>query len=149
MAVQPGPNLPKLNILAVDDDPDVLQLVELIFRREKLPITVATSGAAALDYVDTERPDVILLDLMMPEMDGFTVLQRLKRRVRAPLVVCLTAKSDLLSRERAWRLGIDEYVTKPFAVPALVDAVRTVIGRSWPERQSHRREALDALVGAV
>ena len=140
---------PRPRILAVDDDEDLLRLLELIFRREDFPVSVASSGAAALEYVEVERPDIILLDLMMPEMDGFTVLQRLKRRVRAPLVVCLTAKADLLSRERAWRLGIDEYVMKPFAVPALVAAVRTLAERSWPERQLHRQEALETLVGPL
>lgn len=135
----------KPKVLAVDDDPDLLSLLELVFRREGYEVIVAPDGAAALELVDSEGPDVILLDLMMPAMDGFTVLQRLRRRVRSPRVVCLTAKGGRMDRERAWRLGVDEYVTKPFSLSAVLGAADAVIGRSWPERRARRWRALTEL----
>jgi DNA-binding response OmpR family regulator len=132
-------------VLAVDDDEDLLVMLEIIFTRGSCRFLVATDGASALELVDSDKPDVVLLDLMMPKMDGFTFLQQLRRRVRSPRVVCLTAKGSALDRRRAWRLGIDEYVTKPFAVEGLVEAVAAVVGRSWPERRARRQRALEVL----
>lgn len=136
---------PRPKVLVVDDDPDLLSLIELVFRRAGYDVIVAPDGQVALDLIDAEGPDVVLLDLMMPTMDGFTVLQRLRRRVRSPRVVCLTAKSGRMDRERAWRLGVDEYMTKPFSLSAVLSAADAVMGRSWPERRTRRWRALTEL----
>lgn len=78
---------PKPRILAVDDDPDVLRLIELTLERAGYEVAVAQDGPSALAYVDAEHPDVMLLDLWMPVMDGFGVLDELRRRDRSPRVV--------------------------------------------------------------
>jgi DNA-binding response OmpR family regulator len=145
VAAQPDTALRNPKVLIVDDDADLRRLLEVVFVREGYRVCIAPDGPSALELVDAERPDVILLDLMMPGMDGFTVLQRLKRRVRSPRIVCLTAKGSTMDREKAWRLGIDEYVTKPFAIDQIFDAITAVVGRSWPERRARRHRALQAL----
>jgi CheY-like chemotaxis protein len=138
-------SLPDSLILVVDDIQQNIQVVGTMLREAGYSIMPATSGPSALQRVAKKLPDLILLDLMMPEMDGFTVLQRLRRRVRSPRVVCLTAKGSRMDRERAWRLGVDEYVTKPFALSAVLDAADAVVGRSWPERRARRWRALTEL----
>jgi DNA-binding response OmpR family regulator len=137
--------MPMPKILAVDDDEALLVLVEAVLKREGYRVRVACDGAGALEIVDNEHPDVIILDLMMPSVDGFAVLQRLKRRVKLPYVVCLTAKDTAMDREKAWRLGIDEYLTKPFEIESLVTVVGAVLGRSWSDRRRRRHLAINEL----
>lgn len=136
---------PKPRILAVDDDPDVLRLIELTLERAGYEVAVAQDGPSALAYVDAEHPDVMLLDLWMPVMDGFGVLDELRRRDRSPRVVCLTGKTDTEGRERAWKLGVDDYVTKPFQLARMLEVLRTVQASDATLRQSRRRTALDSL----
>ena len=135
----------KAKVLAVDDDPDVLKLHEAILNREGFEVALAPDGATALRKAQAEPPDVILLDLMMPRMDGFTVLEKLKERERVPRIICLTAKAGFRDREKAWRMGVDDYVTKPFKVDKLVKTLGSVAGRGWATRESKRRAALDDL----
>lgn len=137
--------MPTPKVLAVDDDEALLVLLEAVLTRDGYRVMVASDGEAALQLVDSERPDVIVLDLMMPELDGFAVLQRLRRRVRLPYVVCLTATDAAMDREKAWRLGIDEYLTKPFESDELRTTVGAVLGRSWSDRRRRRRLAIGEL----
>lgn len=136
---------PKPRILAVDDDPDILRLIELTLGRAGYEVAVAQDGPAALAYVNAEHPDVMLLDLWMPVMDGFSVLDELSRLDRSPRVVCLTGKTDTEGRERAWKLGVDDYVTKPFHLARVLEVLRTVRASDASMRQSRRRTALDTL----
>ena len=136
---------PKQKILAVDDDADLLGLLELVLVRAGFDVAVAADGPEALRYVDAEHPDLMVLDLTMPQMSGLTVLQELGRRARRPRVVCLTGRTDSQPREKAWALGVDDYVTKPFGVNRIVEVVREVARRDWALRELHRRTALDGL----
>lgn len=132
-------------ILAVDDDKDVLKLLETALGRAGYDVATALDGPSALKYIDAEHPDLMLLDLWMPVMDGFGVLEQLNRRDRTPRVVCLTGKTDTDGRQRAWRLGVDEYVTKPFRLERVIEVVKGVSVRPGVIRESQRRTALDTL----
>lgn len=138
----------KPTLLAVDDDPDVLKLLQMTLGRAGYDVAIAQDGPTALDYIDAEHPDLLLLDLWMPVMDGFGVLEELNRRADrtgTPRVVCLTGKTDAEGRERAWKLGVDEYVTKPFRLQQMLSVLKGVHAGDWALRESRRRTALDNL----
>jgi DNA-binding response OmpR family regulator len=134
-------------ILCVDDDADLLNLLLTTFAHEGFDVKGADGGAEAIRLIDTEHPDVVVLDLMMPIVDGFTVLRRLRHRVRRPRVLCLTAKDGRMDRGMAWRLGIDEYITKPFDTQQLVDAVSSVLGRTPVQRTARMLRAVGEFYG--
>jgi len=113
----------------VDDEPDVAQLVRLYLEKSGYQAIVATSGQEAIDKARQERPDLITLDILLPDMDGFTVLERLKadpETASIPVVV-ITIVQD---RDRAIRLGAVEYLTKPIDEGRLLDCVRQIPTKS-------------------
>ena len=119
-------------VLIVDDNPDILALLRASLRMAGFESTEALNGQIALRRVEEERPDLILLDLMMPVLDGWGVLEELRdRRDRPPVIVVTAAESPELM-ERAGRFGVSGYVTKPFNVAALLDLIRSVIGSPKP-----------------
>ena len=126
----------KERILVVDDDPDILQFVKMNLELEGFEAETAPSGKVALEDAKTSPPDLILLDVMMPEMDGLTVLRRLRNSpatANVPVII-LTAKALAEDRVRGLDLGADDYITKPFDLEELVARVRTVLRRAQQMR---------------
>jgi two-component system sensor histidine kinase/response regulator len=124
----PAPaSLAKSLILVVDDISKNLQVVRTLLRKEGYRIVPATSGAQALERVRAETPDLILLDLMMPEMDGLEVCRRLKADslTQAIPVIFLTASNEMEHLVKGFEVGAVDYVTKPFNAPELLARVRT------------------------
>jgi diguanylate cyclase (GGDEF)-like protein len=123
-------------VLVVDDDPDILQFVRVNLELEGYSADTAENGRVALDTAKDALPDLVLLDVMMPEMDGLTVLRRLRS---APAtsnvpVILLTAKALAEDRVRGLNLGADDYITKPFDVEELMARVRSVLRRAQQMR---------------
>jgi DNA-binding response OmpR family regulator len=119
-------------VLVVDDDPDILHFVRVNLELEGFETETAANGRIALDSAKERPPDLVLLDVMMPEMDGLTVLHRLRS---APAtsnvpVILLTAKALAEDRVKGLNLGADDYITKPFDVEELMARVRTVLRRA-------------------
>ncbi len=116
-------------ILVVDDEPDVVEIVRLRLERDGHIILSAPNGQAALMAAITRHPDLVVLDVMMPGLDGFEVLRRLKHGAHtADLpVIMLTAKTDFSSVAQGWSLNADNYVTKPFKVDELAQIVKDVL----------------------
>jgi len=104
------------SILIVDDNPQNLQLLGALLKEKGYRVAVAQRGSVALEYVQKRRPDLILLDIMMPEMDGFTVCTKLKKNKSTGdiPVIFLTAKTDTESIVNAFETGARDYITKPF-----------------------------------
>ncbi len=119
-------------ILVVDDDPDILGFVKANLEREGFEIEVAASGPEALELATQRPPALVLLDVMMPGMDGLTTLRHLRNDVPTANVpvVMLTAKPQAAERVKGLDLGADDYITKPFEVEELVARVRSVIRRA-------------------
>ncbi len=122
----------KLNkdmILIVDDNPKNLQVLGNVLTEKGYEVAAALSGESALDFVKNENPDLILLDIMMPEMDGFEVCRRLKmlERIREIPVIFLTAKTETEEVVKGFNLGAVDYITKPFKPTELLVRVRTHI----------------------
>jgi DNA-binding response OmpR family regulator len=120
---------PAPRILIVDDDPVIVRLLQINFRLEGYEVDTASRGEDALEKVRANRPDVVILDVMMPGIDGWEVCRQLKESpaVRHIPVIFLSARAQDEDRQRGYALGVDEYVTKPFDPMALVEKVRRVI----------------------
>ena len=121
-------------VLVVEDEPDIRDLVVLHLQREGFQVRTARSGADALRQVKASLPDLVVLDLMLPELDGLEVCRRLRRDVATASlpVIMLTAKGDEADRVVGLELGADDYVTKPFSPKELVARVRAVLRRARP-----------------
>jgi pilus assembly protein CpaE len=126
-------------ILIVDDDPDALTLIGLTLERRGYTVLKAAGGSEALLMLDADPPDLLLLDLMMPHMDGYEVCRRIKampRLVDLPIVM-LTAKAQMASQVEGYRVGADDYVTKPVHPDELASHIQSVLERTR-ERKSRR-----------
>ncbi|MFZ0493056.1 MAG: response regulator [Acidimicrobiia bacterium] len=123
-------------ILVADDDPDIVQFVRVNLELEGFEVAEASNGRQALESVMNDPPDLVLLDVMMPELDGFDVLRRLRVHPSAAntSVILLTARTMPEDRIRGLDLGADDYVNKPFDVDELVARVKAVIRRSQTMR---------------
>jgi DNA-binding response OmpR family regulator len=123
-------------VLIVDDEPDILQLVKLYLEKEGYRTVTATTGTAALKLVKDERPDLVILDLMLPELDGLEVCKRIRATPETSLlpVLMLTAKAEESDTVIGLELGADDYVTKPFSPKALIARVKALFRRL--ERQA-------------
>ena len=116
-------------ILLVDDEPDVIEIVRTRLERDGHVILSAPNGQAALTAAATHKPDLVILDVMMPGLDGFEVLRRLKsgaQTMQTP-VIMLTAKTEFSSIAQGWSLDADNYVTKPFQIDELAKIVKDVL----------------------
>jgi len=115
-------------ILVVDDEPRMVSFMRMNLEIEGCRVISATNGREALERARDDLPDVILLDIMMPGMDGFEVLRRLRESSSVPVIV-LTAKDDEDDRIRGLELGADDYMGKPFSQRELVSRIRAVLRR--------------------
>jgi two-component system alkaline phosphatase synthesis response regulator PhoP len=115
-------------ILAVDDERHIVRLVQVNLERQGYEVVTAFDGKEALEKVESENPDLIVLDVMMPYMDGFEVLQNLKKNqsTRDIPVIMLTAKAQDADVFRGWQSGVDCYLTKPFNPMELIAFVRRI-----------------------
>jgi len=126
----------KERVLVVDDDPDIVQFVRMNLELEGFEAETAENGRIALDMAKLRPPDLILLDVMMPEMDGLTVLRHLRNSpatANVPVII-LTAKALAEDRVKGLDLGADDYVTKPFDLDELLARVKTVLRRAQQMR---------------
>ena len=116
-------------ILVVDDEPDVVEIVRFRLERDGHTIISAADGPTGLVTAFTRHPDLVILDVMMPGIDGFEVLRRMKNDARTSHtpVIMLTAKADFSSVAKGWNMDVDNYVTKPFEVDELAETVKNVL----------------------
>jgi CheY-like chemotaxis protein len=123
-------------VLVVDDNPDIVALLRANLRMAGFESTEALNGQVALRRIEERRPDLILVDLMMPVLDGWGLLEALRDRPGRPIpVILVTAAESPELIARAGRLGVSAYVTKPFNTTALLDLIRSIIGSPRPSRR--------------
>ena len=118
-------------ILVVDDDPMVATTIQRVLRPEGYDVDVALGGAAAIERAREQRPDLVVLDLMMPGIDGFEVCRQLRASGNLPILM-LTARSGTADRVRGLDTGADDYLVKPFAYAELLARVRALLRRTPP-----------------
>ena len=119
----------KTTILAADDDPQLLRLMTRNLQLEGYEVLGASDGQQALELIESTPPDLVLLDVMMPKMDGFTVCYRVREFSAVPIII-VTARGQDQDKVRGLDLGADDYLTKPFSVDELLARVRAVLRRS-------------------
>jgi DNA-binding response OmpR family regulator len=123
----------KATILAVDDEPRVLKLLKANLESSGYAVLTAADGEEALQTMERELPDLVLLDLMLPKMDGYAVCRRIREFSAVP-VIMLTARSAQVDLIHGFEVGTDDYLTKPFSITELLMRVQAVLRRSkWPE----------------
>src|SRR5438045_4246754 len=119
----------KPTILVVDDDPRLLRLVRVNLERSGFEVSTASGGAAALEEMAAAPPDLAVLDVTMPGIDGFTLTQQIREVSNMPIIM-LTAMSEQSQKVHGLEIGADDYVTKPFDPDELVARIRALLRRS-------------------
>lgn len=122
-----------VKILLVDDEPHILQFLEMGFVNEGYEVKTAPDGLAALEAVEKFAPHVIILDVMMPEMDGFEVCKRIKETAEHIAVIMLTAKDEVRDRVKGLTLGADDYLVKPFSFDELLARIGARLRNQFPD----------------
>ena len=121
---------PEARLLVVDDEPSIRELLTASLRFAGFDVVAAADGAEALRLAEQHRPDLVVLDVMMPDMDGFTVTRKLRERGREMPVLFLTARDETSDKVTGLTVGGDDYVTKPFSLEEVVARIRAVLRRS-------------------
>jgi DNA-binding response OmpR family regulator len=116
-------------VLIVDDEPNIVLALELLMKREGYEVLTVDDGQKAFDAAREFRPDLILLDIMMPKMDGYEVCQRIRAdaALRDISIIMLTAKDRGVEREKGLALGADYYITKPFSTREVIMKVKEIL----------------------
>ena len=127
--------LTKVSTLIVDDDIRMLRMMQRILELEGYRVRTASDGKAALDAFDEENPDLVLLDIMMPDIDGYAICQNIREFSQVPIIM-VTSKDNNEEKVEGLDAGADDYITKPFAANELTARVRAVLRRTklWDER---------------
>lgn len=116
-------------ILIVDDEPNIVMSLEYTFKKNNFEVFIARDGQEALDILQTAEPNIIILDIMMPNVDGYNTLEQIKKdeRLKETKVIFLSAKNKEKDIEKGLSLGADLYMTKPFSVKKLVEHVNILL----------------------
>ncbi|MDP9440848.1 MAG: response regulator transcription factor [Actinomycetota bacterium] len=132
-------------MLVVDDDPDIRMLVAFALEDSGYTVRQAANGALALEALEQQAPDAMVLDVMMPGTDGFGVLRGMRSGRLAPetRVLILTCKTEERDHLRGWELGADEYLTKPFDPDELVARIKWLLACSRENLEARRQAELD------
>lgn len=129
-----------LKVLVADDDPNVREIIRLYFEKQQIQMIEAHDGQDALEKVEKEAPDIIILDVMMPRMDGYQACRELIKKYEIPIIM-LTAKGEEFDRVLGLELGADDYVTKPFSPRELVSRIKAIF-RRMQRRQTISEESI-------
>jgi two-component system OmpR family response regulator len=125
-------------VLVVDDEESITELVAMALRYEGFTVETAGAGYPALQRLEDFRPDLLVLDVMLPDLDGFSIAERVRRERRDVPVLFLTARDATEDKVRGLTIGGDDYVTKPFSVAELVARVHAVLRRTGHGETSHK-----------
>ncbi|OAT81845.1 response regulator transcription factor [Desulfotomaculum copahuensis] len=132
------------NILVVDDEQKIRELIRIYLEPEGFQVTEAENGRQALDILSRENFDLVILDLMMPDVDGWAVCREVRKNSSVPIIM-LTARGDEIDRVLGLELGADDYMVKPFSPREMVARVKAVLRRTLPEEPKKGRLQFDGL----
>ena len=124
---------PEAKLLVVEDEPNIRELLATSLRFAGFEVHVAADGATAIKQANTHQPDLVVLDVMLPDMDGFTVTRRLRDSGRILPIVFVTARDSVEDKVKGLTVGGDDYVTKPFSLEEVVARIRAVLRRTRGE----------------
>lgn len=126
-------------ILAADDEVELLDALELFMGRENMRLVKADNGVSALELFDKEQPDLVLLDIMMPGMDGFSVLRKIREKSRVPAIM-MTARTEDYDKILGLELGADDYITKPYNPLEVIARVKAQLRRCYDYQKMDNKE---------
>jgi two-component system alkaline phosphatase synthesis response regulator PhoP len=129
------------HILIVDDEPVIVESLAYSLRREGYAVTVAENGPDALEFFDRDHPDLVVLDIMLPGMDGLEVCKRLRQKSTVPIIM-LTARSDEVDRILGLEIGADDYLPKPFSFRELLARIHSIFRRVTLDQQSESNNSI-------
>jgi two-component system, OmpR family, response regulator ResD len=127
--------LTNVKVLLADDDPNVREIIRIYFKKQQIELHEANNGKEALDLAATQDFNVVILDVMMPELDGFEVCREIRRNSDVPIIM-LTAKDEEFERVLGLEIGADDYVTKPFSPRELVARIKAIFRRLQPREKN-------------
>ena len=128
-----------MKILVADDDSNICELLRLYLEKEGFIPVIASNGTQALDLFEREQPELILLDIMMPQLDGWQVCRSIRSKSKVPIIM-LTAKGEVFDKVLGLELGADDYVTKPFEAKEVIARVKAVLRRAGVSGEKKVRE---------
>lgn len=131
-------------ILIVDDDSNICELLRLYAEKESWATVIAHDGEKALELFEREQPDLVLLDVMMPKLDGWQVVRRLRKVSDCPIIM-LTAKGEVFDRVLGLELGADDYVIKPFETKEVVARIKAILRRTGKTEERLKEVSYDKL----
>lgn len=123
-----GYTMDERTVLIVEDDPNIVDILKFNFEKEGYNTLIATDGASGLELAQTGNPDMILLDVMLPKMDGFEVCRKVREKSNVPIIM-LTAREEEVDKVLGLELGADDYITKPFSIRELTARVKANLRR--------------------
>ena len=133
------------NILVVEDDPNIVDLLRMYLEKEGFEVRVAMDGGKAVEEFKAREPDIILLDIMLPVLDGWGVCAKVRETSRVPIIM-LTAKSEVTDRIQGLEMGADDYLVKPFEMKELLARINAVLRRTEIPEDTHKRLSFDRLI---
>ena len=125
-------------LLIVDDDRNICELLRLYAEREGYVVSIANDGRRAVDTFDVEQPDLVLLDIMLPEMDGMQVCREIRKKSNCPIIM-ITAKGETFDKVLGLELGADDYVVKPFEPKEVMARIKAVLRRSTKQDPNDKK----------
>ena len=128
---------PEARLLVVEDEPNIRELLATSLRFAGFEVHVAADGATAIKQANTHQPDLVVLDVMLPDMDGFTVTRKLRDSGRILPIVFVTARDSVEDKVKGLTVGGDDYVTKPFSLEEVIARIRAVLRRTRGEQDDH------------
>lgn len=134
-------------VLVVDDDVNICNLIEIYVQKEGYKVFIAHSGSDAIKIFNEKQVDLILLDIMMPVLDGYDVLREIRKTSQIP-VIMLTAKGETFDKVLGLELGADDYIVKPFEPKELIARIRAVLRRYKPQTNKRIVEFTDLIIDA-
>ena len=133
------------NILVVEDDHNISELIRMYLEKEGFEVRSAYDGGKAVEEFDRKAPDLVLLDIMLPVLDGWGVCAHIRKVAKTPIIM-LTAKSDVTDRITGLEMGADDYLVKPFEMKELMARINAVLRRSEIPEDTRKRLVFDKLV---
>ncbi|MBQ1834921.1 MAG: response regulator transcription factor, partial [Oscillospiraceae bacterium] len=132
------------NILVVEDDNNISNLIKMYLDKEGFEVRIAGDGGAALEEFGKQEPDIVLLDVMLPVLDGWGVCARIRESSKCPIIM-LTAKGEVDDRIHGLEMGADDYLVKPFEMKELIARINAVLRRTEIPEDTHKKLVFDKL----
>lgn len=124
------------HVLIIEDDPNIAELIRLYLEKDDFKVSIASDGKSGVDIFFKAHPDIVLLDIMLPEMDGWEVCREIRKTDKTPIIM-LTAKDETVDKVTGLELGADDYISKPFDMKEVIARIHAVLRRFSPETEEN------------